>query len=137
MTAPGLAHRIAHLLRSTPSAGWTYTPGQEKWDHHKGGGNPGHSYSVTCALCVGDVDALAAAVLPLVAAVSPAQVVADDAWGTVWLHGKWRYLTKCMTTQEREHAAACVARWSARLAEIDGDPGRPEPDGLRWWREAS
>lgn len=59
----------------------------------------------------------------------------DAAWGSVWLHGKWSWLTKNMTTSEREYAADCVARWSARLAVIDGDPDRGEPDGLRWWRE--
>ena len=59
----------------------------------------------------------------------------DDAWGTVWLHGDWSWLTKCMTTPEREYAADCVARWSARLAQDDGEPERGEPDGLRWWRE--
>lgn len=63
------------------------------------------------------------------------QVVNDDAWGSVWLHGKWSWLTKNMTTEQREHAADCVARWSARLAEIDGDLERGEPEGLRWWRE--
>lgn len=61
----------------------------------------------------------------------------DDAWGTVWLHGKWSWLTKCMTTPQREYAADCVARWSARLAEDDGESERGEPDGLRWWRDAA
>jgi hypothetical protein len=62
-------------------------------------------------------------------------LVADGAWGTVWLHGKWRYLTSQMTTAEREHAADAVARWSAMLAAEDNDPDRSEPEGLRWWRE--
>ena len=59
----------------------------------------------------------------------------DDAWGTVWLHGNWPWLTGRMSTPEREHAADAVARWSARLAEEDGDLERGEPDGLRWWRD--
>lgn len=62
--------------------------------------------------------------------------VADDAWGSVWLHGNWTWLTKNMTTSGREHAADAVARWNRRLAEVDGDPDRGEPEGLRWWREA-
>jgi hypothetical protein len=79
----------------------------------------------------------------LVAALSEAakqryaqQILADDAWGSVWLHGKWSWLTKNMTTPEREYAADCVARWNARLAEEDEEPDRGEPEGLRWWREA-
>jgi hypothetical protein len=81
-------------------------------------------------------DALSMALSDAVKARFAAQVVADAAWGSVWLHGDWRWLTKCMTTPEREYAADCVARWNARLAEEDGDPDRAEPDGLRWWREA-
>jgi len=60
----------------------------------------------------------------------------DEAWGAVWLHANWRYLTSQMTTPEREHAADAVARWSARLDEFDGAGREGEPDGLRWWREA-
>jgi hypothetical protein len=60
----------------------------------------------------------------------------DDAWGTVWLEGNWRYLTSKMTTPAREHAADAVARWSAALAKTDGEPDRGEPGGLRWWRES-
>lgn len=82
-------------------------------------------------------DALSNALSDAVKERFAAQVIADDAWGTVWLHGNWPWLTKCMTTPEREYAADCVARWSARLAEIDGDLERGEPDGLRWWRDAS
>lgn len=59
----------------------------------------------------------------------------DDAWGSVWLHGDWRWLTKNMETPAREYAADCVARWSLALGEVDGDPDRTEPDGLRWWRD--
>lgn len=59
----------------------------------------------------------------------------DGAWGEVWLHGKWQYLTSKMTTPQREYAADAVARWSAALAAIDKDPNRGEPEGLRWWRE--
>lgn len=64
------------------------------------------------------------------------QAVNDAAWGSVWLHGKWSWLTKNMTTPERELAADAVARWSAGLAVEDGQPDRGEPEGLRWWRES-
>lgn len=57
----------------------------------------------------------------------------DDAWGTVWLHTDWRYVTSKMTTPERECAADAVARWSAKLNEYDGE-GDVELEGLRWWR---
>ncbi|MGW4270782.1 hypothetical protein ACWEGQ_00090 [Streptomyces seoulensis] len=54
----------------------------------------------------------------------------DAAWHSVWLHGDWRWLTKNMTTAEREHAADAVARYSAHL-----EPDESEIDGLRWWRD--
>lgn len=59
----------------------------------------------------------------------------DSAWGTVWLHGNWKWLTKNMTTPERELAADAVARWSAALNAADEDLEAGEPDGLRWWRD--
>ncbi|MYV77808.1 hypothetical protein GT352_28325 [Streptomyces sp. SID1046] len=61
----------------------------------------------------------------------------DAAWGTVWLHSKWEYITRQMTTAERELAADAVARWSAALNAHDGEPTTDEPEGLRWWREAA
>lgn len=69
-------------------------------------------------------------------AVKAQQALSDEAWGTVWLHSKWRYITGKMTTPERELAADAVARWSAALNERDGEPTTDEPDGLRWWRDA-
>jgi hypothetical protein len=62
-------------------------------------------------------------------------VPGDAAWGTVWLHGNWRYLTSKMTTAERETAADAVARWFAALHADDPDIELGEPDGLRWWRD--
>jgi hypothetical protein len=61
-------------------------------------------------------------------------VPGDGAWGAVWLHGNWQYVTSQMTTPEREHAADAVARWSDELARADGEE-RQEPEGLRWWRD--
>lgn len=54
----------------------------------------------------------------------------DAAWHSVWLHGNWAWLTKNMTTPEREHAADAVQRYSSHL-----EPDEPEIDGLRWWRD--
>lgn len=59
----------------------------------------------------------------------------DAAWGSVWLHGNWRYLTKNMTTQDRERAADAVARWSAALNANDPDIEDGQLEGLRWWRD--
>ena len=59
----------------------------------------------------------------------------DGAWHTVWLEGKWRWITSRMTTPEREHAADAVARHNATLAAADGEPDRGEPSDLRWWRD--
>lgn len=59
----------------------------------------------------------------------------DAAWHSVWLHGNWRWLTKNMTTGEREHAADAVARYGQHLNSIDGADHSEEPDGLRWWRD--
>jgi hypothetical protein len=59
----------------------------------------------------------------------------DAAWHSVWLHGNWRYLTKQMTTPEREHAADAVARYGAYLTNEDPDLGPAEPEDLRWWRD--
>lgn len=63
--------------------------------------------------------------------------VENGAWFTVWLEsGKWRWTTSKMTTPQREYAADCVAAYSRYLAAVDGDLGREEPGGLRWWRDA-
>jgi hypothetical protein len=58
----------------------------------------------------------------------------DAAWHSVWLHGDWRWLTKNMTTPEREHAADAVARYGTVLDAIDGEDRSEEPEDLRWWR---
>ncbi|MEU8469631.1 hypothetical protein AB0F30_17185 [Streptomyces sp. NPDC029006] len=58
----------------------------------------------------------------------------DAAWHSVWLHGDWRWLTKNMTTAEREHAADAVARYSAHLNADDPDL-EAEVTDLRWWRD--
>ncbi|WP_431977591.1 hypothetical protein [Micromonospora haikouensis] len=53
----------------------------------------------------------------------------DGAAHSVWLHGKWRWLTRKMTTEEREAFADAIERYSAYLAP--DDPARVD----RWWRE--
>ena len=58
----------------------------------------------------------------------------DAAWHSVWLHGNWRYLTKNMSTPEREHAADAVTRYNVHLNAQDPDL-EAEVQGLRWWRD--
>lgn len=53
----------------------------------------------------------------------------DGAAHSVWLHGKWWWLTKNMTTEEREAFADAVERYSATLEPED--PVRVD----RWWRD--
>ncbi|BCK73966.1 hypothetical protein Srufu_079190 (plasmid) [Streptomyces libani subsp. rufus] len=69
--------------------------------------------------------------LAVLDAITPDKALPGDAaWHSVWLHGDWRWLTKNMTTAEREHAADAVQRYSTHL-----EPDEPDIDGLRWWRE--
>ncbi len=58
----------------------------------------------------------------------------DSAMHSVWLHGSWRFLTRKMTTEQREAAADAVQRYSAWLERQDPELSGKELD-LRWWRE--
>ena len=62
--------------------------------------------------------------------------VENGAWHTVWLETRWEWVTSKMTTPQREYAADRVAAYGEYLAALDGEEGRGEPDGLRWWRSA-
>lgn len=58
------------------------------------------------------------------------------AWGSIWLHGNWRYLTANMSTPEREAAADEVTLWNKLSIDSDGE-GSITPISqiaLRWWR---
>ncbi|MFB7858800.1 hypothetical protein [Rhodococcus qingshengii] len=62
--------------------------------------------------------------------------VPNSAWHSIWLHGRWEDLTRYMTTEEREHAADSVARYSRYLAITgEGETDYKEVTGLRWWRD--
>lgn len=64
--------------------------------------------------------------------------VEAEAWSSVWLHGNWYWLTRCMTTEEREHAAAAVERsWSAAEADDPGLDHAASRKRLWWWRDPS
>lgn len=57
--------------------------------------------------------------------------VLDGACHSVWLHGDWYWLTRQMTTPEKEAFADAVDRFSATL-----EPDEPGPVTDRWWRDA-
>jgi hypothetical protein len=54
----------------------------------------------------------------------------DSAMHSVWLHGNWWWLTRNMTTPEKEAAADAVDRYTA--TRPPWDRGLPVD---RWWRE--
>lgn len=54
----------------------------------------------------------------------------DAAMHSVWLHGKWRWLTRNMTTEEKEAAADAVDRHNATWPEADRGALVE-----RWWRD--
>lgn len=59
----------------------------------------------------------------------------NSAWHTVWLEGRWQWVTSKMTDEQREYAADCVSGYSCYLSQFSADPGEwAEPEDLRWWR---
>lgn len=56
----------------------------------------------------------------------------DGAMFSVWLHGNWRWLTRKMTTAQREAAWASVQRYSAAQGDPDDEP---LSEGWAWWRD--
>ena len=62
-----------------------------------------------------------------------ADVVAlEDILGQTYLYIGWRYLSKQMTTVEKERWADAIDAWSARLNDASDDVGLLAP---RWWRD--
>lgn len=57
----------------------------------------------------------------------------DSAMHSVWLHGKWRWLTQNMTSEEREAAVRAIERHWAATDLATGDP--IPHSNLRWWDE--
>jgi hypothetical protein len=56
----------------------------------------------------------------------------DGAMHSVWLHGQWRWLTRNMTTDQREAAWASVKRHSAAINDPHTEP--LSDDTGAWWR---
>ncbi|MFH8813048.1 hypothetical protein ACH4GZ_38615 [Streptomyces hygroscopicus] len=62
-----LRQRLVAALVSTPATGHTHTLGEERWDHHRVPGKPGHDgYSASCALCRNDIEALTKTLITVV-----------------------------------------------------------------------
>lgn len=59
----------------------------------------------------------------------------DAVMHSVWLHGNWRYLTKQMTTEEKEAAWAAVLRHDALTQDEDIERLDPNSPAWAWWRE--
>jgi hypothetical protein len=55
----------------------------------------------------------------------------QDLLGSIWLYISWPYVTKQLTTPQKELFADAVEAWSRRLN--DGDPDEPTTVD-RWWR---
>lgn len=58
----------------------------------------------------------------------------QDLLGSIYLYVKWRWLTKQLTTEQKEMWADAVDAWNERLRQAEGD----EDPGLRaerWWRD--
>jgi hypothetical protein len=54
----------------------------------------------------------------------------EDILGDVWLYIDWRYVTKQLTTPEKERFLAAVESWHNRL-----DPNEPfDAAPWAWWR---
>lgn len=64
----------------------------------------------------------------------PDSVILDEAWGSVHLHGDWKWLSKNMSTPQRELVADAITRWHERLHADDPDIGGMNQTDLRWWR---
>jgi hypothetical protein len=97
--------RIVDALLTTSRADYPYRSGHEKWDHHKHGDRPGHSYAISCALCTGDVDALADAVLAVVPA--PDNRAAVLLWAADQIDAGW-FTTAATATAELRRLAGEV-----------------------------
>lgn len=61
-----LEAQLAAALRTTPTSGHVHKPGEEKFDHHPAPGETGHHFTIGCALCTNDVDALTTAVIGVI-----------------------------------------------------------------------
>lgn len=64
--------------------------------------------------------------------VNAAQDALDAACASAYLHINWKYVTKQMTTEEKEAFADACDRAAVQAAREDGEEPRLVP---RWWRD--
>lgn len=53
--------------------------------------------------------------------------------GSIWLYVSWRYVTKQLTTEQKEAWADAVDAWSMAMQVDDGE--EPRAVAERWWRD--
>lgn len=54
----------------------------------------------------------------------------EDVLGNIWLYIDWKFITKQLTTAQKERFADAVEAWSARLNEETSSE-----EASRWWQE--
>lgn len=150
-----LRARILEALNTAPAAGITIDP-DEPWRRHDE-----HRYNAFCALCRGEAETLADAVMAVVnehgpddldqfvreqassspefaAAVVEAEHSAkarafEDLLSSIYLYVSWQQVTKQLTTEQKTLWADAVdANWQ-RMNEAD--PGIRLGTVPRWWMQ--
>jgi hypothetical protein len=58
----------------------------------------------------------------------------EDLLGSIWLYIPWQYVTKQLTTEQKDLFADAVDAWSMRLNAEDPDL-HAESVTRRWWRD--
>jgi hypothetical protein len=67
-------------------------------------------------------------------APAPTREDFEDLLGSISLYLNWRYVTKQLTTPQKEMFADAADAWAERLLAAEDEPaGRVE----RWWRDDS
>ena len=75
-------------------------------------------------------------VASLIAMLRDAEAERDamrDLLGSIWLYVRWRYVTKQLTTEQKELCADAVDA-KARQRQIE-EGEEPRPVAERWWRD--
>jgi len=58
----------------------------------------------------------------------------EDLLSSIWLYIDWRYVTRQLTTEQKELFADAVDADSARVAAQEGPAYGPPSKAERWWR---
>ena len=57
----------------------------------------------------------------------------EEILGNLWLYIKWQYVTKQLTTEQKERFADAVDASQRRMCEAENETYQPIAD--RWWRQ--